>query len=76
MIIDNESCENFVACRKVENPELLVQKYHAPYTISWIQKGPTVKMFEVSCLPLFTDKSYSTEILHGIVDMDMSHTIG
>lgn len=74
VIGDNKSCKNFVARRMVEHLHLLVEKHLAPYMIGWIQKGSMVNVTEICHVPLSIGRSYSTEVLYVVVDMNESQS--
>lgn len=45
------------------------------YNISWIQKGPIIKVTKVCRVSLFIRKFCSSDVLCDVVDMDTSHIL-
>lgn len=65
VLIDNGSCENFVATRLVSYC----------YSIGWIQRGPSVRVTHRSHVPVAIGKHYRADVWCDVVEMRASHLL-
>ncbi|KAL5577583.1 hypothetical protein UlMin_019282 [Ulmus minor] len=75
VIIDNESCENFVSRAMVKALNLATVKHANPYKLGWIKKGSESKVGEVCVVPLSIGKIYVDEVTCDVIDMDACHVL-
>lgn len=75
IIFDNESLNNLISRRAMEELKLKSRPHTKPYQISWIKHGEGVKISEQCAVKLSIGNQYSDEVHCNIVDMDAAHII-
>jgi len=70
LVINSCSCENLVSQSLLEHLKLKTQLHPTLYNIAWIKKGPSMKITQQCYLPLSLGKTYRSDILCDIMEID------
>lgn len=75
VIIDEGSCESFVATKMVEKLNLKMEDHPQPYKLSWLCKGNEVKVLKHCLVQFLIGNKYSDEVLCNVMPMDACHLL-
>ncbi|XP_020703199.2 uncharacterized protein LOC110114610 [Dendrobium catenatum] len=75
LLIDNGCTENVVSRALVQALQLKTTKNPHPYKISWVKKGVDISVTDMCRVSFSIGKSYMSEVLCDVIDMDVCHII-
>ncbi|XP_020704270.2 uncharacterized protein K02A2.6-like [Dendrobium catenatum] len=75
MLVDSGCTENVVSRAMVQALQLKTTKNPNPYKISWVKKGMEMMVTDLCRVSFSIGKSYSSEVLCDVIDMDVCHII-
>ncbi|XP_020693469.2 uncharacterized protein LOC110107535, partial [Dendrobium catenatum] len=75
LLVDSGCTENVVSRAAVEALQLKTSRNSNPYKVSWVKKGVEMEITELCRVPLSIGKSYASEVVCDVIDMDVCHII-